>query len=79
MSTLDEVLYLLKDGKWHNIKEIAEKTELPENKAEAILEFLNDYDFIQLNETNKKTKLKPSTAKFIKEIQQLEKEETATH
>ena len=79
MSTLDDILQLLKDGKWHNLKEVTEKTALPEHKAEAVFQFLNEYDFIQINENNKKIKLEPPIAKFIEEIQRLEKEETTAY
>ena len=78
MSTLDKILLMLKDGEWHNLKEIAEKVALPEAKAEIAFDFLNEYDFVQLNENNKKAKLKPPLVEFIEGIQRLEKEETAT-
>ena len=76
MSTIDQILLLLKDGEWHEINEIAEKVALPKSKIKIAFEFLNEYDFIQLNENNKSAKLKPSIVKFVEEIQRLEKEET---
>jgi DNA-binding IclR family transcriptional regulator len=74
MSAIDEFLWLLKDGEWHNLEEITEKLALPKNKAELAVSFLAEYDFIQLDKNTEKVKLQPSTLKFIHRLQQLEKE-----
>jgi hypothetical protein len=75
MSAIDKILWLLKDGKWHDLKEITKKVALPEAKAEIAVNFLGEYDFIQLNENAKRIKLQPSMREFIEEIQRLENEE----
>jgi len=75
MSAIDEILCLLKDGEWHDLKEITKKVALPKSKAEMAVSFLGEYDFIQLNENIRRVKLQPSILKFIEEIQRLEKEE----
>ena len=75
MSAIDEILWLLKDGKWHDLTEIPKKITLPKTKAEIAVTFLCEYDFIQLNENAKRIKLQPSMLEFIEEIQRLEKEE----
>lgn len=74
MSAIDEILWLLKDGEWHGLKEITKKVALPKFKAEIAVNFLGEYDFIQLNENVKRVKLQPSMLEFIEEIQRLEKE-----
>jgi len=74
MSAIDEILWLLKDGELHDLKEITKKVALPKFKAEIAVNFLGEYDFIQLNENVKRVKLQPSILKFIEEIQRLEKE-----
>jgi len=74
MSAIDEILCLLKDGEWHDLKEITKKVALPKFKAEMAVSFLGEYDFIQLNENIRRVKLQPSMFEFIKEIQHLEKE-----
>lgn len=74
MPTIDEILLLLRDGKWHNIKEIAQKTSLPESKTKIAFEFLGEYNFVRLNKNTKRAKIQPSIAQFIEEIQRLEKE-----
>ncbi|MCZ2809127.1 MAG: hypothetical protein O2V44_07225 [Candidatus Bathyarchaeota archaeon] len=73
MSAIDEILCLLKDGEWHDLKEITKKVALPKFKAEMAVNFLGEYDFIQLNENIGRVKLQPSILKFIEEIQRLEK------
>ena len=79
MSNIDEILWLLKDGKWHDLKEIAEKVALPQDKVEMVASFLAEYDFIQLKENNKQAKLKPTILEFFKEIQRIEKEDALQH
>ena len=73
MSSIDEVLWLLKDGEWHDLKEITRKVALPETKAEMVISFLGEFNFIQLNGNIKRAKLQNSMLKFIEEIQRLEK------
>ncbi len=79
MSAIDEILWLLKDGEWHDLKEITEKVALPKFKVEIVVSFLGEYDFIQLNENFRRVKLQPSILEFIEEIQHLEKEEALSH
>ena len=79
MSTIDEILGLLKDGKWHDLEEIAEKAALPKVKAEMVVNFLAEYDFIQLNKNDEQVKLKRSILEFFNEIQRIEKEDALQH
>ena len=74
MSKIDEILILLKNNKWHDLKEITEKVEVSIDQLEHIVDFLLEYGFIQLGLNNKKVKLKPQLFKFLTEIQQLEQE-----
>ena len=76
---IDEILWSLKDGKWHPLKEITEKSSLPEPKAKMTISFLREYSFIQVDENKRKAKLRPQMLNFIDEIQRLEKEETSNH
>jgi predicted transcriptional regulator len=78
MSAIDDILWLLKDGKWHDVQEVTKTVALPKAKAETVISFLSEYDFIQLNENEdaKKIKLKPSMLQFIEGIRRLE--ETGT-
>ena len=73
MSTIDDVIMLLKDGKWHDIQEVTETVALPKPKTEMIISFLKEYNFIQHEEDTKKIKLQASMLEFIEGIQRLEK------
>ena len=79
MSAIDGILLLLKDGEWHDLKEITEKVALPKVKAETVVSFLSEYDFIQLDESLQKMKLKPPMHDFFEKIQRIEKEEGLGH
>ena len=79
MTAIDEILWLLKDGEWHDLKEIKEKITLPKYKTEIAVSFLGEYDFIQFNEKDRKVRLQPAIHEFIYEIQRLEKEEALSH
>lgn len=75
MWEIDETLKALKDGKWHHLEEIAEKSSIQESKVEMIVNFLADYDFIRYNRDGRKVKLPPLTRKFIDEVYGVEEEE----
>jgi DNA-binding IclR family transcriptional regulator len=76
MSALDNILWLLKDGKWHDVQEITDTVALPKAKAEMVINFLGEYNFIQLDEDVKKIKLQTSMLEFIEGIQRLEEKGT---
>ena len=73
MPAVDEILLLLKDGEWYNLNEITEKGKLRPSKAELIVNFLAEYNFVELNEN--KIRLQSLLVEFLEEIQRLEKEE----
>ena len=75
MSAIDDILWLLKDGEWYHLKEIAEKTAVPEVKVEIAISFLGEYNFVQLNKKIRRVRLQPAIIKFIDKIQHIEKEE----
>ena len=72
---IDEILWLLKDGKWRSLREIIEKCSSPESKVKMSVSFLWEYDFIQMDESGRKAKLRPPMLKFVDEIQRVEREE----
>jgi len=73
LSTVDKILELLEDGKWHDIKEIREKSNLQEFTVEMIYGFLAEYAFIDFNKEQQKAKLTPATLKFLREIRRIKK------
>lgn len=76
MPVIDDILKLLEDGKWHDLKDTAKKSKLHEFKVEMILNFLAGYNFIDLDKEKQKAKLTPATLTFIREIQRLERKAT---
>lgn len=74
MLAIDEILDLLKNGEWHELKEIAGRTHLHEVKVEIITSFLAQYDFLELDEREKKIKLSRQLQLFLKKIEGVEQE-----
>jgi len=79
LSAIHEILWLLKDGKWNNLREIIEKCSSPKSKVKMAVSFLWEYNFIQVDENGRKAKLRPLMLNFINEIQRVEKEEALSH
>ena len=60
---------ILKNGQWHTLEDITNKAKLPKLKTNKILEFLADYNFINLDSEHEKAKVTPSLMEFLKENQ----------
>ena len=75
MPTVDDILKLLEDGRWHDLNEIRKKIELHGLRVKNLTEFLAQYDFIKLDKDGKKAKLGSSIQDFIKKIRLIEEEE----
>jgi hypothetical protein len=70
----EAIIQLLENGKWHSIKDIPTETKLNPCKVEHVTRFLQQYNFIKINEAAQKIKLNPPMSKFLKKIRQLEAE-----
>lgn len=75
MLVMDDILKLIEDGKWHDIKEIADNSKLHILKVEMFMNFLSEYDFVDLDKKRQKVKLTPSLYKFFRRIKILEEKE----
>jgi len=69
LQEINEVVGLIEDGQWHTVKNIINKAKLPKLKTHKILEFLANYNFINLDNEHEKAKVSPSLMKFLKENQ----------
>jgi predicted methyltransferase len=49
MKLLDKILQHIQDTQWHNIEEIKNITEMPSDKLNTILSFLEKQSFIDMN------------------------------
>ena len=75
MPKVDDILKLLENGKWHDLKEMEKKTQLHDLEIMGITKFLAQFNFIKLDKTGRKAKLDPSTQDFLNKIRQLEGKE----
>jgi hypothetical protein len=72
---IDDILKLLENGDWHDLKEIGKKIQLPNLDTASVTDFLAKYDFIKLDKEKKKARLDSSTQVFLKKLRRLEDEE----
>jgi len=70
---MERLIELLKDGKWHSLEEIAEKTEVTPEKLEELLETLSEYQLIRYDKELKAAKLNLTWKKL--EVEEKFKEE----
>lgn len=63
---IENVIELLKDGKWHTIREISQRTKLHEFKIEVLTDFLADYSFLEFNKEKGRAKLSKIFADFLR-------------
>jgi len=86
MELIDKVFRALSDGSWHDLNELSTSEGLRNvsvTKLTRVLNFLAEYDFIELNEAWKgeplrpivEAKLQPSFQEFYRKIQQVERTE----
>ena len=62
---IDRIIELFKDGKWHTLKEICQKSRMYELKIEILTDFLANYSFIELDCKEKKAKSSKAFAEFL--------------
>jgi hypothetical protein len=65
MWEIDEILNFLKAGGWQSLQEVINGCSLPECKAKLVLNFLNKFNFIQVDEEKQKVKLHQNMLHFI--------------
>jgi len=71
---INRILGLLEGGDWLDFKEIVEKSELTESETEMILDFLNKFHFIELDEKQRRAKATSPLLKFLQSIRQTEEQ-----
>jgi len=58
---------ILKDGKWHNIPEIAKQLEIPEDKLTEFLQYLSKQGIIDYEDKPHRIKITPEWKELIPE------------
>ena len=71
LSRIDNILKILENGEWHDLKEI-EQVQLPEEDIKRVAVFLAKYSFIEIDNKGKKARITSSTLNFLKKIDQLD-------
>jgi hypothetical protein len=71
---INRILGLLEGGDWLELREIAEKSELSESEAGLILEFLNRFRFVELDEKQRKVRATSPLLRFLQSIRQVEEQ-----
>ena len=69
MKEIDEIVALINNGQWHPLEEIINKSKLQKAKANKILQFLTDFNFITVDSKKKKARTTRSLLKFLNENQ----------
>jgi len=72
MSFANTIVWLLRDGKWHSIKEIMQFSQGTKIKTLTALNFLLKFDFVDINKKEKKVKLCSPALEFIHKIEKAE-------
>ena len=65
VSKITMILEILGDGKWHGIEELLLRLELNEHKFREIAAFLNKYDFVKIDEKNRRVKINRDFQKLL--------------
>jgi predicted transcriptional regulator len=73
---IENLLDLLKDGKWYTAEKIMDKTRINEYKAKLMISFLQEFQFIQVDKKSGRIKLTISAKRFL---ENLEKTDAASY
>ena len=65
---IESVLRLLEDGKPHSLDIISQKSRIPKNHIEMIIDFLKHFDFAELDETGKNVRMKETFLRFLNSV-----------
>jgi hypothetical protein len=65
MWKIDKILNFLKTGEWYSLQEVIDVCLLPECNMRIVLKFLDQFDFIQMNESEQKVRLTSQMLSFL--------------
>ena len=63
MEELDTILELIKDSRWHSIEEIQKEVDLPSDKLNEVIRFLEEQAFI--NKQNGSLRITPAGLRLL--------------
>jgi len=59
------VLEILIDGEWHTLEGVRRKTKVSRNQIQQIAEFLEEYEFVTLDEAKRRMRIGEAVRKFL--------------
>ncbi len=59
---------MLNDGKWHSLDEIRNKTKVRGNHVQRVVDFLQEYNLVVIDDVNQKIKLSKTTKEFLMQL-----------
>jgi len=65
MKKLDRILESLHDSQWHSLDEIRAQFSLSEDKTNEIIHFLEEQEFITIDDERGRIKIKSSGLEFL--------------
>jgi len=65
MGKIAQILEMLNDGQWHMLEGIQQKMMLNKRQIQQITAFLEEYEFIAVDDTRKEIKLEEAARKFL--------------
>jgi DNA-binding IclR family transcriptional regulator len=54
---ITRILEILSDGKWHGIEEMRKQLDLNKSEIREVTKFLNEYDFAEVDDANKRIRV----------------------
>lgn len=72
--SLEQIIRLLRDEQWHDIDEIANRTQLSPLRMQLVTEFLAKYGFIKIDRKNGKMRISCHIAEFFHRISTFDSE-----
>lgn len=72
---VDEVLALLRNGEWHGLSELADRSGLGRRKVELVVDFLCGFDFLECDRKDGRVRLSRQLLAFLRRVEDLEREE----
>jgi predicted transcriptional regulator len=65
---IEAILELLEDGRWHTFDEIQQKMHVEADQIHRVIEFLKEYDFITIDNPERRVKLDKVAREFLRKI-----------
>ena len=72
---VDEILELLKNGDWHGLSELADKSGVGERRVGLVVDFLCGFDFLVCDKEARRVRLSPELLAFLRKVEVLERED----